>query len=87
MVRADGFLTLLAVVWGGGGGVPLILISGFTNFGEFLDLWNSLGLVGFKFCRNFLSHSLCIVDPGSALSSLELVGCVYFPLVFLWHQH
>ena len=49
MVRADGFLTLLAVVWG----MLLILISGFTNFGEFLDLWHYLGLLGFKSCWNF----------------------------------
>ena len=34
MVRADGLLTLLAVVWG----VLLILISGFTNLGEFFGL-------------------------------------------------
>ena len=81
MVRADSFLTLLTVVWG----VLLILISGFTNLGEFWGLWNSLGLLGFKSGWNFLSHSLCFVDPGSGilyLSSLELIGCVNFPLVF-----
>ena len=81
MVRADGFLTFSSC----GLGVLLILISGFTNFGEFFYLWNSLGLLGFKSCWNFFSHSLCFVDPESGilcLSSLELVGCVYFPLVF-----